>query len=300
MPRSFENAAAGASGDVLARFAPSIFLVLWASGFGFAKLGLAHAQPLTFLALRFGIIFVLFLPIFAVLRPPAPVRRIDWLHLCVGGFLLQTVYFGLAYAGMNHGVSAGVAALIVSMQPLVVAAAAPLTTGERVGKAKWAGLLVGATGCAVVIVGRASLDASIDLGLALCVASALGMAAATLYQKCFAVTAHPVTVNLVHYGVGLFTVGPLALLVESNHVTWTGEFAFALGWLVFANSLLAVSLLLFMIRRSEASRVSALFFLVPPVAAAFGWLVLGERLGVTGLAGMAVAVAGVAIVARAR
>src|SRR4051794_25615084 len=86
---------------VLARFAPGIFLLLWASGFGFAKLGLKHAQPLTFLSLRFSVVVVVFLLLFLIMRPGTPRKLSDWLHIAVVGFLIQSVYFGLAYAGMN-------------------------------------------------------------------------------------------------------------------------------------------------------------------------------------------------------
>lgn len=291
---------AGSGEALLARVAPTIFLMFWASGFAVGKVGLAHAEPLTFLAIRFGIIVVALAPVFLILRPRGPARRIDWLHIAVIGFLIQAVYFGLAYAGMSLGVSAGVAAVIAATQPLVVALAAPVTTGERIGPLGWLGLLLGAGGAVAVVAATASFDAAMDAGLLLCVGSTIGMSAATLYQKRFPVTAHPVTVNLVHYVVGFATVAPAALATESLVVDWTPEFVAALAWLVVANSLISVALLLFMIRRGEASRVSALFFLVPPIAALYGWALLGETLAPLAIAGMAVAALGVAVVARAR
>jgi drug/metabolite transporter (DMT)-like permease len=152
----------------------------------------------------------------------------------------------------------------------------------------------------MVVAATASFGAAVDFGLLLCAGSMLGMSAATLYQKRFPVTAHPVTVNLVHYVVGAATIAPVALATESLRVDWTGEFVAALLWLVVANSLISVALLLFMIRRGEASRVSALFFLVPPIAALYGWALLGETLSGLALLGMAVAAVGVALVSRAR
>jgi drug/metabolite transporter (DMT)-like permease len=285
---------------LLARIAPAVFLMFWASGFAVGKVGLRHAEPLTFLAIRFGIIALVLAPIFLILRPKAPARRIDWLHIAVIGFLMQTVYFGMAYAGMSLGVSAGVAAVLAATQPLVVALAAPIVTGERVGPLRWLGLVIGAAGAVMVVAATASFGAAMDFGLLLCFGSMLGMSAATLYQKRFPVTAHPVTVNLVHYTVGVATIAPLALATESLRVDWTGEFIAALGWLVVANSLISVALLLFMIRRGEAARVSALFFLVPPIAALYGWALLGETLAPLALLGMAVAAVGVALVSRAR
>lgn len=276
-----------------------LFLVLWASGFGVAKIGLRYAEPMTLLALRFGLIVLISVATLLVLRPALPRRRVDWLHLAVVGFLIQSVYFGLAYLGMSLGVSAGTAAVLAALQPLLVALASPLVTGERVGWIRRIGLLLGAAGSALVVVADSSFDGRLDAGVIFCLGSALGMAAATLYQKRFAVAAHPVVVNLVHYAVGVATVGPLALALEHTPVVWSGALAVALAWLVGANSLVAVSLLLFMIARSEASRVSSLFFLVPPVAALFGWLLLGERMSLGSGMGVVAAIAGVFLVGRA-
>ncbi|GHA34453.1 peptide ABC transporter ATP-binding protein [Devosia pacifica] len=284
---------------MLVRTAPALFLVLWASGFAFAKLGLEHAAPLTLLSLRFGIIVVLFVVIAVVMRPPLPKAPVEWLHLVAVGFLIQSVYFGLAYAGMSLGVSAGIAAVIASTQPLIVGLAAPLVTSEHIGRLKWAGLLLGAIGAVLVVIGAdRPFDSALDVGLFLCAGSAFGMAAATLYQKRFPVAAHPVTVNLVHYVVGFVTITPFALSFETTPIDWGTELAVALAWLVVANSLIAVSLLLFMIRQSEASRVSALFFLVPPVAALISWLVMGETMTPMAIIGMVVAVIGVGLVTR--
>jgi drug/metabolite transporter (DMT)-like permease len=285
-------------GDLLAALVPAIFLLLWSSGFGVAKTGLMHAEPLTFLTFRYGIIVLLFLPIFLVMRPRLPASRMAWLHIAVVGFLIQSVYFGLAWIGMGLGVSAGVAAVISSTQPLLVALMAPRFAKERVGALRWVGLLLGAGGAITVIVASASFGADLDIGILCCAVATLGMAGATLYQKCFVAEAHPVVVNLVHYAVGLVTMAPLAFGFETMQVDWTPDFILSLGWIVAANSILAISLLLFMINRSEASRISALFFLVPPTAALFGWLLLGETLPLAAGVGMAVAVAGVWLVSR--
>ncbi|GGE03137.1 peptide ABC transporter ATP-binding protein [Aureimonas endophytica] len=272
--------------------------MFWASGFGVAKIGLRYAEPLTFLSLRFGLIVALLVPVFLVLRPLVPSSRAGWGRLAIVGFLIQSVYFGLAYLGMSLGVSAGTAAVIASLQPLLVAIAAPLVSNERIGRGRWAGFALGAVGALLVVTAGEGFQASFDAGVWLCVGSAIGMAAATLYQKRFPVAAHPVTVNLVQYVVGFATVAPLALWLETGSIDWTAELAFALGWLIVANSIIAVSLLIFMVGRSEAARVSALFFLVPPVAALFGWLLLDEVIGVQSWFGIGMALVGVRLVSR--
>jgi drug/metabolite transporter (DMT)-like permease len=124
------------------------------------------------------------------------------------------------------------------------------------------------------------------------------MTAGTLYEKRFGVAQHPVTSNLVQYAVGLAVVLPLAWAVEGMQVSWTGPMVGSLLYLAIGNSLVAVTLLLAMIRRGEASRVSALFFLVPPIAAVIAWLLIGESMPPIAWLGMALAAAGVAIANR--
>ena len=278
--------------------APGIFLFLWAAGFAVAKVGLAHAEPITFLALRYALVLAVLVPFAIVLRPPLPTRGIDWLHLAVVGFLIQAAYFGLCYIALGLGASAGAVALIVSLQPILVGLLAPHLAGEKVNLLRWAGLALGLGGAGLVILARSSVEVTSALAL-LCAAGGLvGMTAATLYEKRFGVQQHPVTANLVQYLVGLVAVLPIAWTFETMRVEWTADFVASLAYLVIGNSLIAITLLLAMIRRGEASRVSALFFLVPPGAALIAWLTIGEAMPPLAWAGMALAAIGVALVGR--
>jgi drug/metabolite transporter (DMT)-like permease len=278
--------------------APILFLLLWSGGFAFAKIGLDHAPPMTFLALRYWFAILVLLVMLAIMRPPVPRRISDWGHLMVVGALVQGLYFGLCYFGFWLGVTAGTLALIVSMQPILVGLLAPQFVAERVGVARWLGLVLGLIGAAMVILARSEIEVTSALGL-LCAAGALlAMTAGTLYEKRFGLNHHPVTANTVQYLVGFVLVMPLALSVERMEVNWTGEFAVALAYLVICNSLIAVTLLLAMIRHGEAARVSALLFLVPPMAALIAWGLIGEAMPPAAWAGMLVAVAGLALVTR--
>lgn len=279
-------------------FAPAAFLLLWSGGFTFAKLGIAYAEPMTFLVLRYVIVLALLLPLFAVLRPRLPRRPQAWLHLAVIGLLIQGVYFGLSYVSFHLDVSAGTVALIVSLQPVLVAILAPRFAGESVSALRWLGLGLGLLGAVVVILARSAVEATSLTGVASAVGALAAMTAGTLYEKRFGTSHHPVTANLVQCTVGLLAILPLALLLEDMRVEWTGELVVALGYLVVGNSIIAVSLLLAMVRHGEASRVSTLFFLVPPCAALLAWLLLDEAMPPLAWVGMALAAAGVAIAAR--
>jgi drug/metabolite transporter (DMT)-like permease len=281
------------------RAAPAVFVVMWSAGFSFGALGLAHAEPLTLLALRYGLVLAVLVPVALVLRPPLPATPAAWGHLAVVGFLLQAVYFGLLYSALALGASAGSTALITSLQPILVALLAPRLVGEgRVDARRWVGLALGLTGAVVVIVARSAVEVTNVGGLVLAGLALGGITVGTLYEKRFGVSHHPVPANLVQYAVGLAGTLPIALLFEDLHVDWTGELAVSLAYLVLGNSLVAVTLLLAMIRHGEASRVSALFFLIPPLAALIAWLLLGEPMPPAAWPGLALAALGVALASR--
>lgn len=280
------------------RAATFVFLLLWSAGFPVAKLGLEHALPLTLLALRYCLVLAVLAPIAVFLRPPLPKTRRAFADIAIVGFLIQVVYFGLCYLAFRSGVSAAAVAIIVCLQPILVALAAPYLVGEVVNRRAWLGLGLGLAGAIVVIVSRSEIGGQNTFGL-ICTALALfGMTGATLYEKRFGITHHPVTANLIQYAVGAAFTLPLALALEDLHVDWTWEFAGVMAYLVLGNSILALSLLLAMIRAGAVSRVSALFYMVPPLAALFAWPLLGEVLPPLGWLGMVLAAVGVALASR--
>lgn len=278
--------------------APFVFLILWSAGFPVAKLGLEHAQPLTLLALRYVSVVLLLGPVAVALRPPLPRSWAQAGHVAIVGFLIQVVYFGLCYVALKAGVSAGTLAIVVCLQPILVALAAPRLVGERVGGRGWLGLSLGLAGAVTVILARSRLAVESPLGLGLTVLALFGMTAATLWEKRFGRGAHPVTANLIQYGVGAVFTLPLAAAMESLAIDWTWEFAAVMAYLVLGNSILAISLLLAMIRAGEVARVSALFYMVPPLAALFAWPMLGEAMPPLGWMGMALAAGGVMLAGR--
>ncbi len=278
--------------------APALFILLWSGGFTALRAGLAYAEPITYLALRYALVLIVLGPLFLILRPPLPRSPAEWGHQVVIGILVQIIYFGLAYIAMRLGISAGLQALITSLQPLLVGILAPGLVHERVGAVQWLGLALGVVGAALVILTRSAVDATSAAGILCSFGALFGMTAATLYEKRFGVAHHPVTSNLVQYAVGFAAVLPLAWALEEMQVSWTGPMIGALLYLAVGNSLISVTLLLAMIRRGEASRVSALFFLIPPMAAVIAWLLIGEAMPPLAWLGMALAAAGVAVANR--
>lgn len=274
-------------------FAPGIFLVMWSTGYVAAKFGLGFIEPLTFLALRFACIVIIMAALFLVLRPPLPKSRAEWMHLTVVGFLLQAMYFGMCYMSFNAGLAVGTLALILSLQPIIVGLVAPRWNGETVGWRRWNGLLLGLTGAVVVIVARSEIAAPSALGFLFAALGLFGITGGSLWEKRHGVSHHPVTSNLVGFTAGLLGVLPFAVAFETLQIEWSWQLAGSLTYLIVGSSLIGVGLLLAMIRAGDVSRVSALFFLVPPMAAAVAWLVLDEVMPPMAWLGMVIAGTGV-------
>lgn len=277
--------------------APIVFLLLWSAGFAIAKIGLQHAGPFTLLALRYVIAVLVLLPLVPLLKPAFPNSRAAW-HIAVTGFFIQVAYFGLCYIAFKSGVSAGGVAIIVCLQPILVGLVAPHFVGEKVSLARWIGLALGLSGAALVILARSKIEAENPIGIVATFIALFGITGGTLYEKRFGVSQHPITANLIQYAVGAVCTLPLAWVFEAMTVNWAPEFLWVMLYLVVGNSLIAITLLLAMIRAGEVSRVSSLFYLVPPLSALFAWPMLGEAMPPLAWGGMVLAAAGVAIASR--
>jgi drug/metabolite transporter (DMT)-like permease len=285
-PRSLE--------DVAILAAPAVFVVLWSSGFIGSKAGLPYAEPMTYLSLRMVALVLMLGAMVAIARPawPSPACA---LHNVVAGVGVHGLYLGGVFISIDHGLPAGLAALIVALQPILTSTLANRWLGERVVLHQWVGLALGLVGVWLVVQERAAGDATLTGWIAIFIAL-IAITLGTLYQKHFAGGVDWRIGLLVQYTASgaLFVLA--AFLFETRVVEWTLQFVLALGWLVFGLSLGAIWLFYFMIRRSAAMRVTSLFYLTPPVTALMAWLLFDERLAPLALVGMAVCVAGVFLV----
>jgi drug/metabolite transporter (DMT)-like permease len=279
---------------------PLFFVVLWSTGFIAAKYGLPYAPPLTFLIVRcVGAILVL-LPLVLLSRAPWPRGRI--LHVAVAGLLLQAGYLGGVWSAIKIGMPAGLSALIVGLQPILTAFAAPLV-GERVSARQWLGLLLGLGGVALVVYAKISLNGLAPAAIGLCVLALLSITCGTLYQKRFCPQFDLRTGTLIQFTASALLLLPPAVALEGfgptlGNVDWTPQFLGALLWSIFALSIGAIFLLFRLISRNDATKVTSLLYLTPPTTAVMAWLMFGESLSLLGLVGMAVAVTGVAFVVK--
>ncbi|MEO8741063.1 MAG: DMT family transporter [Casimicrobiaceae bacterium] len=276
----------------------ALFVLLWSTGFIGAKLGLPYAEPLTFLALRMALVVALLLVVALVTQAPWPVGRRAWIDVIIAGLLVQCGYLGGVFSAIYHGMHAGVAALIVGLQPLLTAVGAALFLGERSTRMQWVGLMLGFVGVALVVSNGLGSEGVTKLSLALATLALLSITAGTIYQKRFGAAMDFRTGGIIQYTATGAVLFVLAMMTESMHVTWSAQFVFALAWLVLVLSIGAISLLFVLIKRGKATAVSSLFYLTPPVTAIMAYLLFGEVLTPIALAGMVIAVVGVALVNR--
>jgi len=274
------------------RALPWLFVLLWSTGFIGARLGLPHSEPLTFLLLRYAAVIGLMTLVALVSRAPWPVFGWAWFHIGVAGLLVHGVYLSGVFIAISKGLPAGVASLVVGVQPLLTAVAAGWLLGEKVVKRQWIGLALGFLGVALVVFGKVGAGFG-AAALLPAIMALLGITAGTLYQKRYCPAFDWRSGSVVQFLPTALVTLLLAWRTESFHVEWVGEFYFALGWLVLVLSVGAISLLNWLIRHSDAVDVASLFYLVPPSTALLAWVLFGDVFSNVALIGMALAVWGV-------
>ncbi len=282
--------------DLPARVA---LVVVWSSGFISGKLGLLHAAPYTFAALRFTIAGGVLLAVATIRRKRFPRGR-SLLHLAVVGTLVQAVQFSSIYMGMNLGVPSGLAALIIALYPLTASLIAVPVLQERVTSGQFLGLVLGLGGVALAVAEGVRLSGGYLLGLGFLVLGLGGISFGTVYQKRFCRDMEPVTGNAVQLLAAALAVLPPAILVEGFDVHFTAAYWPVLLWSALINSIVGVGLLYHLLGRHGTSQVSSLFYLVPMTTAVFAAMLLGQHLGPLTLGGLVLATAGTLLANRVR
>lgn len=275
---------------------PGLFVLLWSTGFVSAKYGLPYAEPLTFLLMRFALVLTLMLPLSLAMRAVWPKTKAQLAHVAVAGVLMQAGYLSGVFCSIHLGMSAGVSALIVGIQPILTAFASAPLFGERLRARQWVGLVLGFGGVLLVVLGRTVLSGITPATLALSVMALVSVTAGTLYQKRYCAAVDLRTGSVIQFCAAGLVLLPFALSLETMQVNWTREFMLTLAWLVLVLSIGAISLLYILIRKGAATTVASFFYLVPPCTALMAYVMFGETLNAMAMAGMALAAIGVALV----
>ncbi len=291
--------------EALLRAMPLVFVLIWSTGFIVARYGMPHAPPLGFLAWRYVLSILCFLPWILLTRVAWPATRTQWLHLSVTGVLMHAGYLGGVWAAVKAGMGSGLVALVVGLQPVLTAIWLS-ARGSSVTGRQWTGLALGFAGLALVVARKFGQGGEADLlNLSLAVLALLSITTGTLYQKHFVAPCDVRSANAVQLIAALVVTLPLALLLETEPVRWmtvqaevNWELVAAMAWSVLGLTLGGSSLLYLLIQRGAATSVTSLLYLVPPTTALMAWLLFAEPITLLTIAGTVLTAVGVSLVVR--
>jgi drug/metabolite transporter (DMT)-like permease len=281
----------------LERFAPALFVLLWSTGFVGAKYGLPYADPFVFLSVRILLAALLLFALARALRMPVRIGRTAIARSGLIGFFLHACYLGGVFYSISQGLPAGVAAVVTSLQPVLVSLIAVKVLGEQLRIRQVAGLLVGLVG--VVMVLGPSIGAQIPLAAIIAILVALiGSTTATLLQKKLGADIPLISGTAYQYLFSGCVLGVIALATQETSITWNLRFTAAFVWLVLVLSVGAILLLLWLLNSGSAAKVSSLFYLVPPATAIEAFFLFGEKVNTQGFLGIGITALGVWLVMR--
>jgi len=275
-----------------------LFIFFWASGFVAAKYGLPYTEPFTFLTLRFLIALIILIPLAFVWRVHWPNTLASSLHVVIAGLLVQTTYLTGVFYGIYLGLSTGVMALIVGIQPLITGSLASSFLSERVSVKQWVGLGLGFVGLGLVVTEKVDLSGQGMWAILFALLALIGITIGTVYQKRFCPGIDVRAAVTIQNASSCVIICILAIFFEPLEIEWSGKFIFALIWSGIGLSVIALALYFFLVQRGAAANVTSLIYLSPPTTAVMGWLIFDETLATLAMIGMAIAVAGVAMVNR--
>ena len=276
------------------------FVTVWGSGFLATKLGLQHAAPFTFLTLRFAFGILCLFPIVLIYKPRWPASRREFGHIIVAGLLMHAVHLSGSHYTQYLGMSAGITAVLLSIQPLLTAVIAGRWMGERLSARQWLGIAIGLAGVTLIVWHKIDVREATVGALAAVTISLAGVTAGTLYQRAFCKAVDLRAAALLQFTGTLVVLVPLAWFVEGAAVRWSWSLAGAIVFLVIGASILAVNAFHTLMRRGQATRVTSLIYLTPIFAVALELAMFGVVPTVISLTGIAITCLGVAMVSWTR
>jgi drug/metabolite transporter (DMT)-like permease len=281
----------------LERFAPTLFVLLWSTGFVGAKYGLPYADPFVFLSIRILIASILLFALAKAMKMPVRIGRGAIARSALIGFFLHACYLGGVFYSIAQGLPAGVAAVVTSLQPVLVSIVAVKVLGEQLRIRQVAGLLIGLIG--VILVLGPSIDAQIPAPAIIAILTALiGSTSATLLQKKMGSDIPLLSGTAYQYLFSGCILGIIALATQETTINWTLRFTVAFIWLILVLSVGAILLLLWLLNSGSTAKVSSLFYLVPPATAIEAFFLFGEKVNTQGFLGIGITALGVWLVLR--
>jgi drug/metabolite transporter (DMT)-like permease len=282
---------------ILERFAPGIFVIIWSSGFVVAKYAFRNSDVIFFLSIRLLIAAVFLALITKALGQSLRLTRRDFLASLAIGIALHAFYLGGVWQAIAEGSPAGIASVITSLQPVLVSLIAIRLLGERLTRNQFFGLFLGLFGVFMVLAPAFSKAGEMTvIALTLLIFALSGSTSATLMQKKIGHSIPLLAGTTYQFLVAGVILGIYSLVTGKTSMNWNLESALAMSWAVVVTSLVAILMLLWMLTRGSAARVSSLLYLVPPMTAIQALILFGEKLNPQAIIGIAMTALGVALV----
>jgi drug/metabolite transporter (DMT)-like permease len=282
---------------ILERYAPGVFVIIWASGFVVAKYAFRSSDVIFFLSVRLLIAAAILAVITKAMKQSLRLTRRDFYASLAIGIALHAIYLGGVWQAIAEGSPSGIASVITSLQPVLVSVIAIKLLNEPLSRRQLLGLFLGLIGVLLVLEPAFSRAGEMTiLALILLMAALSGSTSATLMQKRLGHSIPLLAGTTYQFLIAGVVLGIYSFVVGKTSIDWNLESALAMSWAVIVTSIIAILLLLWMLTRGSAARVSSLLYLVPPTTAIQAFILFGEKLNPQAIIGIAMTALGVALV----
>jgi drug/metabolite transporter (DMT)-like permease len=282
---------------ILERYAPGIFVIIWASGFIVAKYAFQSSDVIFFLSIRLFIAAAILAFITKAMKQSLRLSKNELLASIAIGIALHAIYLGGVWQAIAEGSPSGIASVITSLQPVLVSIVAIRLLGEALTRRQFTGLILGLMG--VILVLRPAFSGAGEmtaLALMLLFAALSGSTSATLMQKKLGKSIPLLAGTTYQFLIAGVVLGVYSLAAGETSIEWNLHSSLAMAWAVLVTSIVAILLLLWMLTKGSAARVSSLLYLVPPMTAIQAFILFGEKLNPQAIIGIAMTALGVAMV----
>ena len=282
---------------MMVKIFPFIFVILWSSAFVTTKPIIDNSDPFSALAFRFFVVAFGFFIFSIYKKQEILANHKNLLQSLLSGVLFHGVYLGGVFYSVSIGMPTGIAALIVTLQPILTNALAGKFLSEKVSITQWIGVILGFVGAALVL-GFDIGESLPTLGVIASFIALIAITTSTLWQKKIGNNL-PLSVSNMYQAIGgcLFHI-IIIFIFTDLYIDFTPTFLIAMSHQIFLVSFGAFTILMFLIKNNSASKTVSIFFLIPPTTALMAWLFLNEKLNNLDLIGFVIATLGVYIATR--
>ena len=276
---------------------PFIFVVLWSSAFITTKPLIDNSDPFSALAFRFLFVSLGFYIFSIFTKQKIFINKKSLIKAFLSGVLFHGIYLGGVFYSVSKGMPTAIAALIVTLQPILTNILSGPILGEKVSFNQWLGVLLGFAGAAMVLGWDVGLDIPLS-GFIATILSLIAITTSTIWQKKLS-NSLPLSVSNMYQAIGGFTFHLVLIIVFVDpYINFTKTFIIAMSHQIFLVSFGAFTILMYLIKKNSASKTVSIFFLIPPTSAFMAWLFLNEKLTTLDLVGFVIASIGVYIATR--